>query len=126
MDDSENTRNSRNRAIIIVGAIFAALFVIGQLTNTDAFNSRSSAGAVAERRCAESWDAAKIEGERGGGSDVELRRTLAACPDYPTWQRNMDRVGGQSPNTLAAACILHPNTQVCRDAAARGVDLRPR
>jgi hypothetical protein len=62
----------------------------------------------------------EAEGDSGSGADTELRRTLVRCPDLPTWQRHMDRVGGQSPSTLRAACAVEPSSLVCRDARQRG------
>jgi hypothetical protein len=105
---------------MIVGIAAVAVLVVAGLLgvwNTDSEPSHDDRAAAA---CAQQWDRAKAEGVGGSGADTELRRTLVRCPDLPTWEREMDRVGGQSPNTLRAACAAEPSSLVCRDARQRG------
>lgn len=49
MDYSENTPNRRNRALLVVGAIFAALYILGQITNTDDSPSSFQNATTAEQ-----------------------------------------------------------------------------
>ena len=80
----------------------------------------TAAGSTAADRCAAQWDEVRAAQVAGDWYDGALRATLRLCPDYSTWQRSMDRVGGQSPNTLRAGCLLEPDTRVCVDARERG------
>jgi hypothetical protein len=86
-----------------------------------AFQTSSPADDREAAACAVQWDRSKEEGISGGGADTELRRMFATCPDYPTWQRELERVGGQGEHTLRAGCAIEPSSRVCRDARRRGV-----
>ena len=105
----------------IAGAIVGVIVVLAVASAIigDDDGETATAGSSADQRCAEQWDRAATEG-RTTGDDTELLATLSACQDYPTWQAEKDRVGGQSPNTLRAACMIEPDSRVCRDADDRG------
>jgi hypothetical protein len=110
----------RNPYAIILGLAAVAVLVVAGLLGVWDTGNEPSHSERAAAACAEQWDRAEAEGVSGSGADTELRRTLVRCPDYATWQREMDRVGGQSPSTLRAACAVEPSSLVCRDARQRG------
>jgi hypothetical protein len=79
------------------------------------------ATADTESPCVKQWNRAYVEGATGSGSDRELRKTFTECSTYSEWNRNKNRVGGQSPSTLQAGCMLMASSSVCMDAKAKGV-----
>ena len=93
--------------------------------------------ADTESPCAKQWNLAYEESPTTGSFTdagllelrelLELSETFYECSSYLEWERNKNRVGGQSPNTLEDGCMLEnlflrsPRSPVVRDAMATGV-----
>ena len=117
---SEAVETSGRTGTLILGAVVLLVVVLLVVTSIVSDDNGETSSLDAQR-CAEQWERADLEGRHGDGDDSELMRTFTVCPDYPTWQAEKDRVGGQSPNALRAGCLLDPESRVCRDASQRGL-----
>jgi hypothetical protein len=75
--------------------------------------------------CRAAWAAEREALEVDGETDAALRATAFECPDFATWDsvREEFEAWGDGKTLIVSICVFNPESPVCLDAEATGVDL---